>query len=73
LWKSEYYDEDGYLINTQNAYDIKNFGDRDIPSRMEIIPADKEGEKTVLIFTNLVFNQPIDDSFFSKQNMKKVN
>lgn len=72
LWKSEYYDEDGYLINTQNAYDIKNFGDRDIPSRMEIIPADKEGEKTVLIFTNLVFNQPIDDSFFSKQNMKKV-
>lgn len=72
LWKSEYYDEDGYLINTQNAYDIKTFGDRDIPSRMEIIPADKEGEKTVLIFTNSVFNVPIDDSFFSKQNMKKV-
>lgn len=72
LWKSEYYDEDGYLINTQNAYDIKTFGDRDIPSRMEIIPADKEGEKTVLLFTNSVFNEPIDDSFFSKQNMKKV-
>ncbi|HEY9113397.1 MAG TPA: outer membrane lipoprotein-sorting protein [Bacteroidales bacterium] len=72
LWKSEYYDEDGYLINTQNAYDIKTFGDRDIPSRMEIIPADKEGEKTVLVFTNSVFNQPIDDSFFSKQNMKQV-
>jgi outer membrane lipoprotein-sorting protein len=72
LWKSEYYDEDGYLVNTQNAYDIKTFGDRDIPSRMEIIPADKEGEKTVLLFTNSVFNVPINDSFFSKQNMKKV-
>ena len=72
LWKSEYYDEDGYLQNTQNAFDIKNFGDRDIPSRMEIVPADKEGEKTVLIFSNAVFNKPIDDSFFSKQNMKKV-
>ena len=72
LWKSEYYDEDGYLQNTQNAYDIKNFGDRDIPSRMEILPADKEGEKTVLLFSNSVFNEPIDDSFFSKQNMKKV-
>jgi len=72
LWKSEYYDEDGYLQNTQNAFDIKNFGDRDIPSRMEIVPADKEGEKTVLIFSNAVFNKLIDDSFFSKQNMKKV-
>lgn len=72
LWKSEYYDEDGYLQNTQNAFEIKTFGDRDIPSRMEIIPADKEGEKTVLLFTNSVFNEPIDDSFFSKQNMKKV-
>ena len=72
LWKSEYYDEDGYLQNTQNAYDIKTFGDRDVPSRMEIIPADKEGEKTVLVFSNSLFNAPIDDSFFSKQNMKKV-
>lgn len=72
LWKSEYYDEDGYLQNTQDAFDIKTFGDRDIPSRMEIIPADKEGEKTVLLFTNSVFNKPIDDTFFSKQNMKKV-
>ena len=72
LWKSEYYDEDGYLQNTQNAYDIKTFGDRDVPSRMEIIPADKEGEKTILVFSNSIFNAPIDDSFFSKQNMKKV-
>jgi len=72
LWKSEYYDEEGYLVNTQNAYDIKHFGDRNVPSRMEIIPADKEGQKTVLVFSNLLFNQPIDDSFFSKQNMKKV-
>ena len=72
LWKSEYYDEDSYLQNTQNAFDIKTFGDRDIPSRMEIIPADKEGEKTVLVFSNSIFNEPIDDSFFSKQNMKKV-
>ena len=69
---SEYYDEDGFLVNTQHAYDIKNFGDRDIPSRMEIVPADKENQKTVLLITSSIFNEPIDDSFFSKQNMKKV-
>lgn len=73
LWKSEYYDEDGELQNTENAYDIKQMGDRKIPTRMEIIPADEEGKKTVLNILNTTFNEPIDDSFFSKQNMKKVN
>jgi outer membrane lipoprotein-sorting protein len=72
LWRSEYYDEDGYLQNTQKAFDIKTFGDRDIPSRLEIIPADKEDQKTILLIETSTFNEPIDDSFFSKQNMKKV-
>lgn len=72
LWRSEYYDEDGYLQNTQHAYDIKNFGDRDIPSRIEIIPADKENQKTILYIDDSQFNVPISDSFFSKQNMKNV-
>jgi len=72
LWKSEYYDEDGYLQNTEDSYDIKKFGDRNLPSRIEMIPADKEGQKTVLEILSSEFNIPIDDSFFSKQNMKKV-
>jgi len=49
LWKSEYYDEDEFLINIENAYDLKDFGDRTLPSRMEIIPADEPG-KTVPSF-----------------------
>ncbi|RLD31735.1 MAG: outer membrane lipoprotein-sorting protein [Bacteroidetes bacterium] len=72
LWKSEYYDEDGYLQNREDSYDIKKFGDRELPSRIEMIPADKEGQKTVLEILSSEFNVPIDDSFFSKQNMKKV-
>jgi outer membrane lipoprotein-sorting protein len=73
LWKSEYYDEEGELQNIENAYDIKDMGDRKIPTRMEIIPVDKEGQKTVLNIISTTFNKPIEDSFFSKQNMKKVN
>ena len=72
LWKSEYYDEDGYLQNTENSYDIKHFGDRDIPSKIEMIPADKEGQKTILEISSSTFNVPLDNEFFSKQNMKKV-
>ncbi len=72
MWKTEYYDEDGYLVNIENAYDIKNFGDRDLPSKFDITPADEPNKKTVLIMKDMVFNKPIDDSFFSQQNMKRV-
>ncbi len=72
LWKSEYYDEDGYLVNIENAYDIKDFGDRSLPSRMEIIPADEPEKRTVLIMNEIVFDKPIDDSYFTQQYMKRV-
>lgn len=72
LWKTEYYDEDGFLINIENAYNLKKMSDRIIPTKIEMIPVDEEGKKTVLEFLELEFNIDIDDSFFSKQNMKKV-
>lgn len=72
LWKSEYYDEDEFLINIENAYDLKDFGDRTLPSRMEIIPADEPGKKTVLLMKDIQFNKPIDDGYFTQQYMKKV-
>lgn len=72
LWQSEYYDEDGYLQNNEFASDIKHMGDRDIPTHIEMIPAGEEGKKTVMDIINVAFNKTIDDSFFSKQNMKQV-
>jgi outer membrane lipoprotein-sorting protein len=70
--KAEYYDEDGYLIRTMLSSDIKIFDDRKLPSIMEIIPEEEEGRKTVVILESLKFNDPIADSFFSQQNMKRV-
>ena len=74
MWKTEYFDEDGILVNTENASDIKKMGDREIPTRMEIIPQEKEkqGQKTILEITNMLFNIKIDDGFFTQQNMKQV-
>jgi outer membrane lipoprotein-sorting protein len=71
-WKSEYYDEDDYLINTENCYDLKWMGDREIPSRYEIIPEEEPGQKTVLKFVDMVFNKEIKEGFFSQQNMKRI-
>ncbi|WP_299462810.1 outer membrane lipoprotein-sorting protein [uncultured Microscilla sp.] len=71
--QSKMYDEDGYLVNTMRGSKIKNLGGRVLPSYMEMIPADKPNQKTVLEYKKLVFDKPISDSFFSVQNMKRVN
>lgn len=68
----KYFDEDGKLINTMLARDIKILGGKLLPARMEMIPADKPGNKTVLIYNELLFDKPIDDNFFSTQNMPNL-
>ncbi|GJM63769.1 outer membrane lipoprotein-sorting protein [Persicobacter diffluens] len=68
----ENYDEDMYLVNTLNGYDIKNLGGRQIPSRQEMVPAEEEGKKTVMILNEAEFNQKISEKFFTQQNMKRV-
>jgi len=70
--KVEFYDEDGYLMNTQTLTDIKTMGGRTIPTHWEMIPADEEGKKTVISIEKSDFNTPIPESFFSQQNMKRV-
>jgi len=72
MWKAVYYDEEQQPVNTMNAYNLKQMGDRTILTTMEIIPANKKGNKTIMQVNSLVFDQPISDSFFSQQNMKKV-
>ncbi|MBT4728777.1 MAG: outer membrane lipoprotein-sorting protein [Bacteroidetes bacterium] len=71
-WAAEYYDEDNELVNVEKAYDIKTMGDRTIPTRIEIIPVGKKGEKTILQIIDMKFNEKLEDDFFSQQNMKRI-
>ena len=70
--KSELYDEDGFLVRTELGSDIKRMDDRLIPTHIELIPAEEEGNKTLLDIREIRFNTPIEDSFFSQQNMKRI-
>jgi len=70
--KSEFYDEEGFLVKTHKASDIKTFEDRKLPSVIEIIPADEPGNKTVVAITKMNFNVKFDSNFFTQQNMKLV-
>jgi outer membrane lipoprotein-sorting protein len=70
--KVEYYDEFGDLINTMSTYEVKNLGGRQIPTRQEMQPADKPGQKTVVILHKAEFDFDIPLSFFSQQNMREL-
>lgn len=72
MLKAEYYDEDGVLINTMISSDIKILGGKLLPARTEMIPADKKGNKTILIYNSLVFDKEISDDFFRTQNMPNL-
>jgi outer membrane lipoprotein-sorting protein len=70
--KGEYYDEEGKLINDLVSSNIRQMGDRKLPSKTVMSPVDKPGNQTILEMVDVVFNKPIEDDFFSQQNMKNV-
>ena len=70
--KSEFYDEDGYLVNLMKASNVKEMGGIIIPTRMEIIPVEEKGKKTILEYVSLKLNLGLQESYFTLQNMKKI-
>jgi outer membrane lipoprotein-sorting protein len=70
--KSEMYDEEGYLIRTETGMDIKTMDGRLIPTTIVLVPEEEEGQKTIINIKSIQFNVPIEDRFFSQQNMKSV-
>lgn len=70
--KVEFYDEDDYLVNTMLGKNIKKLGGKLLPAILEIIPEEEEGNKTVIEYLTLDFNQSQKDAFYSIQNLKRV-
>lgn len=70
--RAEYFDEDDYMVRYMTGSDVKEMNGRIIPTRMEMIPVDEEGHKTVIIYNDIEFNIDISERFFSIQNMKRI-
>lgn len=70
--KAELYDADGYLVRTETGSRIREMDGRMIPTRLELVPEEQEGNKTILLIEDIEFNVSIPDQFFSQQNMKRV-
>ncbi|HTY60318.1 MAG TPA: outer membrane lipoprotein-sorting protein [Bacteroidota bacterium] len=70
--RSEMYDDAGVLSKVLTGDQIKEVGNRRLPTRWEMHPADAPRQKTILTYTHWQFDIPLDESFFSLQNMRRV-
>ncbi len=69
--KAEYYDEDGVLVRSLVYSDVKLMGGRRMPTKMEVIPKDKPGHKTVLRVKSVEFDVRISDDHFDVNQMQR--
>ena len=70
--KVEFYDEEEFLVSTMYGKEVRQMGNRKLPSKLIVEPADEEGHQTVVEYVDMVFDERIDDSFFSIKNLKRV-
>lgn len=68
---TRFYDEQGTLQNTMRADEVKIMDGRLIPTRMEMVPADKAGQRTEIIYKSILFDRPLGDDFFSVDRLKQ--
>jgi outer membrane lipoprotein-sorting protein len=67
-----YYDEDEFLVNQMIASDVKTFSGKKLPSKLRIIPLDKEDQETVITYSIWAFDMKIKDVYFTKNYMKRI-
>lgn len=72
MMKADYFDDENMLVNRMLASEVKLLGGRMLPSVMEMIPMEKKGQKTIITYKSVVFDQVISDSFFSVQQMQRM-
>jgi len=68
----EFFDQGNILVNVMVMDNIRQMGGRTIPTRMEMIPQDQPGRRTVIEYQAIEFDVPLDESFFSQQNMRRI-
>ena len=69
----DYYDEDGFLVNQMLASDVKTFSQKKLPSKLRIIPKDKEGQETVITYTVWKFNIKVPEVYFTSNYMNRIH
>ena len=69
--RQEFYDEDDVLIRTMQYQEIQPVGKRWVSHLWILTPEQKEGHETQVRIKRIEFDAEIDDTVFTKRNLKK--
>ena len=71
----KYFDEENIIVRELTYKDIKKFKDRFYPTYWEMIPKTEEkiGHITILVVEELIFNEEIKSSYFTKRALKRYS
>jgi hypothetical protein len=69
--RADYFDR-GKIVRTLTFSDIRVAGDRSVPFRMELVPANKPNEKTMIVYEELTFDIPVDEELFGKRGLRRM-
>ena len=70
--KTQFFDEYDDMVNVMNSKIIKNFGGKKLPSVIEFVPIEKEGNKTIVERLIWKFDIDINERFFMPNYMKNI-
>ncbi len=69
VW-DKYYDQHDNLIKTVTYSDVQTMSGRTIPTRMQVIPADKPDQSTTITWSDATFNEGVSEDIFSLDNLQ---
>ncbi len=71
--QTDFYDEDGFLVNQMIASEVKTFGSKILPSKLTVVPVDKPGQSTVIYYEQWKFDINIPEQYFTTNYMKHIH
>lgn len=69
--EARYYDRKDRLARRIYWDDVKEFDGRRVPARMTLIPEDKEGHKTEMLYEDIDFDVDVPESTFSLSSLEQ--
>ncbi len=69
--QAKYYDRKDRLARTMHWSEVRVFDGKRIPARMTLIPEDKEGHKTEMIYLDIDFDVKVPKATFSLSNLEQ--
>ena len=71
--QTDFYDEDGFLVNQMIGTDVKTFDNKKLPSKLTVVPVDKPGQSTVISYDQWKFDINIPEQYFTTNYMKRIH